>query len=150
MFAQGYNSYSISHTIPLQLRHDERDGVPNLRCLRCLLHCCFRRRSKKISKFRVTGLCERWIPRTNGQQRGKCFHLMTSSWKSLPRATAPIVYPTWFDRIYPSPTLSFTSHLKLIPSSRGGSTRHQGFPVSNMLPRERMTTGFITEIWYRL
>ena len=37
-----------------------------------------------------TGLCHwplcgefiggRWIPRTNGQQRGKCFHLMTSSW----------------------------------------------------------------------
>ena len=23
---------------------------------------------------------DRWIPRTNGQQRGKCFHLMTSSW----------------------------------------------------------------------
>ena len=22
----------------------------------------------------------RWIPRTNGQLRGKCFHLMTSSW----------------------------------------------------------------------
>ena len=24
---------------------------------------------------------DRWIPRTNGQLRGKCFHLMTSSWK---------------------------------------------------------------------
>ena len=23
---------------------------------------------------------DRWIPRTNGQLRGKCFHLMTSSW----------------------------------------------------------------------
>ena len=23
---------------------------------------------------------DRWIPRSNGQQRGKCFHLMTSSW----------------------------------------------------------------------
>ena len=23
---------------------------------------------------------DRWIPRTNGQFRGKCFHLMTSSW----------------------------------------------------------------------
>ena len=36
---------------------------------------------KNTSKLRVTGLCvDRWIPRTNGQQRGKCFHLMTSSW----------------------------------------------------------------------
>ena len=25
---------------------------------------------------------DRWIPRTNGQWRGKCFHLMTSSWLS--------------------------------------------------------------------
>ena len=25
----------------------------------------------------------RWIPRTNGQLRGKCFHSMTSSWLSL-------------------------------------------------------------------
>ena len=31
---------------------------------------------------------DRWIPRTNGQSRGKCFHLMTSSWKgSVMRTT---------------------------------------------------------------
>ena len=30
---------------------------------------------------------DRWIPRTNGQWRGSCFHLMTSSWgiKTWPR-----------------------------------------------------------------
>ena len=27
----------------------------------------------------------RWIPRTNGQLRGKCFHLMTSSWHVAPK-----------------------------------------------------------------
>ena len=26
---------------------------------------------------------DRWIPRTKGQLRGKCFHLMTSSWAAL-------------------------------------------------------------------
>ena len=26
---------------------------------------------------------DRWIPRTKGQLRGKCFHLMTSSWKVI-------------------------------------------------------------------
>ena len=26
---------------------------------------------------------DRWIPCTNGQWRGKCFHLMTSSWKHM-------------------------------------------------------------------
>ena len=48
----------------------------------CLLNHLFRRRSKKTSKLRVTGICagDRWIPRTKGQKRGKCFHLMTSSW----------------------------------------------------------------------
>ena len=28
---------------------------------------------------------DRWIPRTKGQLRGKCFHLMTSSWKMSPK-----------------------------------------------------------------
>ena len=29
---------------------------------------------------------DRWIPRTKGQLRGKCFHLMTSSWQVHPDA----------------------------------------------------------------
>ena len=38
-----------------------------------------------IKALRHWPLCEeftgdRWIPRTKGQWRGKCFHLMTSSW----------------------------------------------------------------------
>ena len=47
------------------------------------------RRSKKTLKLRVTAwplwgefTGDRWIPCTQGQWRGKCFHLMTSSWKS--------------------------------------------------------------------
>ena len=42
----------------LQWRHDERHGVSNHRPPDCLLDCLFRRRSKKTSKLRVTGLCE--------------------------------------------------------------------------------------------
>ena len=34
------------------------DGISNHRCLACLLKRLFRRRSKKTSKLRVTGLCE--------------------------------------------------------------------------------------------
>ena len=69
---------------PLQWRHNERDGGSNQQSQHCLLNRLFRRRSKKTSKLSVTGLCgeftgDRWIPRTNGLQRGKCFHLMTSS-----------------------------------------------------------------------
>ena len=42
----------------LQWRHNERDGVSNHQPHDCLLNRLFRRRSKKISKLRVTGLCE--------------------------------------------------------------------------------------------
>ena len=42
----------------LQWCHNERDGVSNHQPHDCLLNRLFRRRSKKISKLRVTGLCE--------------------------------------------------------------------------------------------
>ena len=41
----------------LHWRHNERDSVLNYRRLHCLLNRLFRRRSKKTSKLRVTGLC---------------------------------------------------------------------------------------------
>ena len=41
----------------LQWCHNERDGVSNHQRLNCLLKRLFRRRSKKISKLRITGLC---------------------------------------------------------------------------------------------
>ena len=72
--------------LTLEWRHNERDGVSNHRHLGCLLNGLFRRRSKKTSKIRVIDpLCweftgDRWIPLTKGQLRGKCFHVMTSSW----------------------------------------------------------------------
>ena len=44
-------------TSTLQWRHNERDGVSNLRRFDCLLNSLFRRRSQKTSKL-VTGLCE--------------------------------------------------------------------------------------------
>ena len=54
-----YNS--VHHASPkmpsLQWRHNERDGISNHQRIHCLLNCWFRRRSKKTSKLRVTGLC---------------------------------------------------------------------------------------------
>ena len=41
----------------LQWRHNERDSVSNHQPHDCLLNQLFRRRSKKTSKLRVTGLC---------------------------------------------------------------------------------------------
>ena len=42
----------------LQSRHNRHDGLANHRRLDCVLNRLFRRRSKKTSKLRVTGLCE--------------------------------------------------------------------------------------------
>ena len=46
----------------LQWRHNDHDGVSNQQRLDCLLSRLFRRRSKKTSKLRVTGLCEVNLP----------------------------------------------------------------------------------------
>ena len=91
----------------LQWRHNECDSVSNHQPVDCLSNCLFRRTSRKTSKLRVTGLCagihrDRWIPRTKGQLRGKCFHLMTSSWYlSISPMIFRIVYAslesTWTD-----------------------------------------------------
>ena len=48
---------------PLLRRHNGSDGV-NHQPRNCLLNPSFRRRSKKTSKLRVTGLCEGNSPRT--------------------------------------------------------------------------------------
>ena len=42
----------------LQWRHNKCYGVSNHRCIGCLLNRLFRRRTKKTSKVRATGLCE--------------------------------------------------------------------------------------------
>ena len=41
----------------LQWRHNDQDSVSNHQPHGCLLSCLYRRRSKKTSKLRVTGLC---------------------------------------------------------------------------------------------
>ena len=46
-----------SYIVTLQWRHNERDGVSNHQPHDCLLNRLFRRRSKKTSKLRFTGLC---------------------------------------------------------------------------------------------
>ena len=67
---------------PSHWRHNERDGVSNHLHLDCLPNRLFRRRPKKTSKFRVTGLCEGITPVDSlhkGQVTRKMFPLTTSS-----------------------------------------------------------------------
>ena len=53
LLGRGRNIYRVS----LQWRRNERDDVSNHRRLDCLHDPLFRRRWKKTSKLRVTGLC---------------------------------------------------------------------------------------------
>ena len=55
---------NITATITLQWRHNGHDSVSNHKPHDCLLNRLFRRRSKKTSKLRVTGLCVGNSPRT--------------------------------------------------------------------------------------
>ena len=80
----GGNKLICISTFPLRWRQNGRDSVSNHQPRHCLLSLLFGRRSKKTSKLRVTGLCVGNSPGPvnsphNGQLRGKCFHLMTSS-----------------------------------------------------------------------
>ena len=50
--------FACCHWHALRWRHNDHDGVSNHQPRGCLLNRLFRRRSKKTSKLRVTGLCE--------------------------------------------------------------------------------------------
>ena len=71
--------------ISLLWRHNGRVSVSNHQPHDCLLNRLFRRRSKRISKLSVTGLCAGNSPGTGEfpaqmtSDAEKCFHLMTSS-----------------------------------------------------------------------
>ena len=78
----------------LQWRHNERDGVSNQHRLDCLLNRLFRRRPKKTSKLRVTGLCDGNPPVTDRF--------------SLQRASNSENVSIWFDIIM----LSFVIYTK--------------------------------------
>ena len=69
---------------PLQWCHNGCDSVSNHQPHDCFLNRLFTQIKENIKALRHWPLCGeltggRWIPRTNGQWRGKCFHLMTSS-----------------------------------------------------------------------
>ena len=56
VWISNYNRQKLWDSITFQ-RHNGRDGVSNHQPHDCLLNHLFRRRSKKTSKLRVTGLC---------------------------------------------------------------------------------------------
>ena len=59
-----YARVGIYAFVTLEWRHNGHDGVSNHQPHDCLLNRLFRRRSKKTSKLRVTGLCAGKSPLT--------------------------------------------------------------------------------------
>ena len=58
LFVSSFHStHKVAINITLRWRHNGSDSVSNHQPHDCLLNCLFRRRSKKTSKLRVTGLC---------------------------------------------------------------------------------------------
>ena len=81
---KAFPCHDVVVALSLQWRHNERDGVSNNQHHRCLLNRFFQTQIKENTKatrhWPLWGEFteDRWIPRTKGQWRGKCFHLMTS------------------------------------------------------------------------
>ena len=73
------------HGFPLKWRHNKHNGVSNHRRLGCILKPLFRRRSKKPSKLRVTGLWEGNSPVTGEfpVQRASNVENIPIWWRSL-------------------------------------------------------------------
>ena len=67
----------------LHWRHNDHDGVSNHQPVYSTVYSDAdqRKHQSSVPLAFVWGIHQdRWIPRTKGQLRGKCFHLMTSSW----------------------------------------------------------------------
>ena len=90
---------------PLLWRHNGRDAVSDHQPYDCLLNHSFRRRWKKTSKLRVTGLCAVNSPVTDefpAQRASNAdffFHLMTSS--CYAGELTLVNTGKWITRIYP-------------------------------------------------
>ena len=76
------------YAMTLQWRHYDHGGVSNHQP-RVVYSTVYsdadqRKHQSSASLAFVWGIHrDRWIPRTKGQLRGKCFHLMTSSWIAM-------------------------------------------------------------------
>ena len=84
----------------LQWRHHERDGdfksATSPLFTQMFIQAQIKENIKAPRHWPLWGefTGDRWIPSTKGQWRGKCFHLLTSSWSTLPKT-----YGSWATRM---------------------------------------------------
>ena len=77
-YQQWLHTVQIKSQVSLQWRHNGPDSVSNHQPHHCLVSRLFGRRSKKTSKFRVTGLCA-----GNSQGTGEIHAQMTSNTENV-------------------------------------------------------------------
>ena len=87
---QAPSRYQVITT--LQWRHNGQDGVSNHQPHDCLLHRLFRRRSKKTSKLRATGLCVENSPETGEfpTQRASNVENVSIWWRHHEQGISPV------------------------------------------------------------
>ena len=105
----------------LQWRHDERDGVSYHQPHHCLLNGLFKRRSKKTSKLRVTGLCAGNSP-------------VTGEFPAQMASNAESVSIWWRHHDSLFPVIAFFMQIYLCPCCKDTKLKHWGVLLTSVLP----------------
>ena len=124
--------YTVTLDLYITVTYNGHDGVSNHQPHDYLLNLLFRRISRKHQSSASWPLCEeltgdRWIPSTNGQERGKCFHWMTSSWNDWCVQSSYIV-TKWLPKMTMSSSLQWL-HMSVM-AYKSAKTRLFCWPVS--------------------
>ena len=126
--------------IAFQWRNNERDGVSNHLPRDCLLNRLFRRRSKKTSKLRVTGLCPGNSSLTGGFPAQRASNAETASiWWRHHAVAGPIYwYIRWTELpwIFPGAPLIFNGAPRNI---QGNIESYGGLNLVNFVPADPQT-----------
>ena len=80
---------------PLQWRHNGRKSPASRLFTQAFIQTQTKENIKAACHWPWCGefTGDRWIPRTNDQERGRCFHLMTSSWQpKIPQIIGPVMF----------------------------------------------------------
>ena len=129
MISQKWPKYSL--LLLLQWRHGEHDSVSNHQPHDCLLNHLFRLRSKKTSKFRVTGLCAGNSPVTGEfpTQRASNAENVSIWWRHhVVRSNGP--YVDWVNRHWFKHIIGVHHHLQNDKKRELGHYNHCDFKTN--------------------
>ena len=105
---------------------------------------------------------DRWIPRPKGQLRGKCFHLMASSWwefnyeQTIRLSTRPLVGYTSIINLWPGNAMDNAGHRSLLafePHTCVFTTNWLNTGSPNLRHLKSIATSlkvFLQQNWYQL